>query len=225
MKLQKKQLDYWLILGCVYCVYIVMQNLFEMKTLGTSTLAIMGGGTIISWIPFVIMDVTSEVWGEKRSVSLFTIAGLLNISTVLLAQLVIHLPGVYPDQNAAFTQIFSNGPRTVISSFIAFYLGNLVNVKIMVRMRKNSRNKESKFLFFVRAVVSTIFGQILDNLTFAILAFAPIGLSVFEMAWKDILSTSLIGTCFETGIEACFVPLVTIPLANHIRKKVKSCEC
>lgn len=220
MKLQKKTLDYWLILGCVYCVYIVMQNLFEMKTLGTSTLAIMGGGTIISWIPFVIMDVTSEVWGEKKSVQLFTIAGFLNISTVLLAQLVIHLPGVYPEQNAAFTQIFSNGPRTVISSFIAFYLGNLVNVKIMVKMRENSRNQKSNLLFFMRAVVSTIFGQILDNLTFAILAFAPVGLSVFEMTWKDILSTSMIGTCFETGIEACFVPVVTIPLANYLRRKV-----
>lgn len=220
MRLQKKQLDYWLILGCVYCVYIVMQNLFEMKTLGTSTLAIMGGGTIISWIPFVIMDVTSEIWGEKKSVQLFTIAGFLNISTVLLAQVVIHLPGVYPEQNAAFTQIFSNGPRTVISSFIAFYLGNLVNVKIMVKMRENSKNKESKILFFIRAVVSTIFGQILDNLTFATLAFAPVGLSVFEMTWRDILSTSMIGTCFETGIEACFVPFVTIPLANYLRKKV-----
>ena len=220
MKLQKKQLDYWLILGCVYCVYIVMQNLFEMKTLGTSTLAIMGGGTIISWIPFVIMDVTSEVWGEKKSVQLFTIAGFLNISTVLLAQVVIHLPGVYPEQNAAFTQIFSNGPRTVISSFIAFYLGNLVNVKIMIKMRENSKNKESKILFFIRAVVSTIFGQILDNLTFAILAFPPVGLSVFEMTWGDILSTSMIGTCFETGIESCFVPFVTIPLANYLRKKV-----
>ena len=220
MKQQKRQIDYWLILGCAYCVYIVMQNLFEMKTLGTSTIAIMGGGTIISWIPFVIMDATSEVWGEKKSVQLFTIAGLLNISTVILAQIVIALPGVYPDQNASFMNIFSNGPRTVISSFVAFYLGNLVNVKIMVRMRDNAKNKQSKRLFFIRAMVSTVLGQILDNLAFATLAFAPVSLSVFEMTWKDILTTSMIGTCFESCIEALFVPLITIPLANYLRKRV-----
>ena len=60
----------------------------------------------------------------------------------------------------------------------------------------------------LRAIVSTFFGQILDNLLFVTLAFAPIGISAFEMNWIDIISSVALGTTLETVLEAAFVPLL-----------------
>ena len=220
MKELKKQ-QYIGFFMAVYAVFTVVQNLFEMKTLGTAAFAFAGGGILLSWATFMIMDITTELFGKKETMKIYTFAGLINLFIVVLSQVVILIPGVYPEQNAAFAQIFSNGVRTALSSFTAFWFGNFVNMQIMIKL-KSKANSNSKFLLFIRAVVSTIFGQFVDNLLFATLAFAPIGLSLFETSWTTILTTSLFGTFMETIIESCFVPFITIPVTMKIKKTLET---
>ena len=220
MKELKKQ-QYIGFFMAVYAVFTVVQNLFEMKTLGTPAFAFAGGGILLSWATFMIMDITTELFGKKETMRVYTFAGLINLFIVVLSQVVILIPGVYPEQNAAFAQIFSNGVRTALSSFAAFWFGNFVNMQIMIKL-KSKANSNSKFLLFIRAVVSTIFGQFVDNLLFATLAFAPIGLSLFETSWTAILTTSSFGTFMETIIESCFVPFITIPVTMKIKKKLET---
>lgn len=220
MKELKKQ-QYIGFFMAVYAVFTVVQNLFEMKTLGTAAFAFAGGGILLSWATFMIMDITTELFGKKETMKIYTFAGLINLFIVVLSQVVILIPGVYPEQNAAFAQIFSNGVRTVLSSFTAFWFGNFVNMQIMIKL-KSKANSNSKFLLFIRAVVSTIFGQFVDNLLFATLAFAPIGLSLFETSWTAILTTSSFGTFMETIIESCFVPFITIPVTMKIKKTLET---
>lgn len=205
----------------IYAVFTVVQNLFEMKTLGTSAFAFGGGGIMLSWATFMIMDITTELFGEKETMKIYTFAGLINLFIVILAQVVIALPGVYPEQNVAFAQIFSNGIRTALASFTAFWFGNFINMKIMSKMKKQA-NSNSRMLFFARAVISTIFGQFVDNFLFASLAFAPIGLSLFEMTWRDIMTSVLFGTFMETLIESCFVPFITIPVSRKLESKLNN---
>ena len=54
-----------------------------------------------------------------------------------------------------------------------------------------------------------------------VLAFAPIGISVYEMAWFDIMTAVLSGTEIELVVESCFVPFLTIPLTRWLQKKRK----
>lgn len=206
-----------LLFSCIYCVFTVIMNLFEMKTIGTEAFAFGGGGIMVSWAVFMIMDITTEIFGEKQSIKIYTLAGVLNLIVVILAQVVIAFPGVYPEQNVAFAQIFSNGVRTALSSFIAFWFGNFVNVHIMVKMKGAAKDDKAGLLFFARAVISTILGQFVDNMLFATLAFAPVGISMFEMTWRDILTSALFGTFMETVIESIFVPFVTIPVSNKLK--------
>jgi uncharacterized PurR-regulated membrane protein YhhQ (DUF165 family) len=72
--------------------------------------------------------------------------------------------------------------------------------------------------------VSTIFGQFVDNALFATLAFAPIGVSAFEMTWRDIFTSSCFGTFMETVNESIFVPFITIPLSTKLQKKFDDVE-
>ena len=203
----------------VYCVFTVVQNLFEMKTLGTEAFAFGGGGGLLSWATFMIIDITTELFGKKDTMRIYTFAGLLNLFIVVVAQIIIALPGVYPDQNEAFRLIFSNGVRTAFASFGAFWVGNFVNMNVMIKMKEQAGDKDSKFLLFVRAVLSTIVGQFVDNALFATLAFAPIGLSAFEMTWKAIFTSSCFGTFMETLNESIFVPFITIPVITKLKAK------
>jgi len=220
VKRELKKYEVMMYFMAVYAVFTVVQNLFEMKTLGTEAFAFGGGGGLLSWATFMIIDISTELFGKKETIKLYTFAGVINLFIVGLAQLIIALPGVYPEQNEAFRLIFSNGIRTALASFAAFWVGNYVNMTIMIKMKEWAKDTDSKFLLFVRAVVSTIFGQFVDNFTFATLAFAPIHLSAFEMRWKDILTSSVFGTGMETLHETIFVPLITIPVITRLRKRL-----
>jgi len=219
-KQQKKATALAVILA-LYSVFTVLQNLYEMKTLGTANFAVGGGGIVFSWATFLIMDICTEIYGKKKTMQVYTFAGILNLFTVLVSQILVILPGTYPEQNEAFRLIFSNGPRTAVASFAAFWCGNFVNMWIMLLMKKadNAKGKFAAFmLLFLRAVLSTIFGQFVDNALFATLAFAPIGLSAFEMRWIDIFTSSVVGVFNETIIETCMVPFITIPVINKLKK-------
>ena len=221
MKVDVKKMYVFAILSSLYCTFTVIQNLFEMKTLGTANFAVGGGGVMLSWATFMLMDISTELLGKKDTMRIYTFAGLVNLLIVVLAQILIALPGTYPEQNAAFAQIFSNGVRTAFASFAAFWVGNFVNMQIMLVM-KRADTKGSKFMLFLRAVLSTVFGQFVDNAMFATLAFAPIGLSLFEMTWKDIFTSSVMGVINETVIETIWMPLITLPVISKLRNIV--CE-
>lgn len=200
----------------LFTTFTVCQNLFEMKTLGTANFAFGGGGVMLSWATFMLMDISTELFGKKDTMRIYTFAGLVNLLVVILAQIIIAIPGTYPEQNAAFAQIFSNGIRTAFASFAAFWFGNFVNMQVMLKMKSVDKTG-SRFMLFLRAVISTIFGQFVDDMLFATLAFAPVGLSLFEMTWKDIFTSSLVGVFNETVIETVWMPLITLPVINKLK--------
>lgn len=208
----------FLILASTYCVFTVIQNIFEMKTIGSSVFAIMGGGTIVSWITFVIMDIFAEEYGKQLANFIIDLATVLNIVVIVFAKLIILLPGTYELQNEAFYQIFNNGPRTILASIIAFRIGNKLNVWVMVKLKSKAKNYRTRKSFYFRAIASTVVGQYLDNLIFLLIAFAPIGISAFEMRISDIMSVVILGTLLEVLIESIFVPLITRPLVIKIGK-------
>ena len=216
-------------LAVTYTVISVTMNIFCMKALSFgSSIIICDGGLLISWGIFLISNVIEEVWGEEKSLRVINIASVVSLSAMIVGRLIVFIPTLpeYTEQAEAYAMIFSNGPRTIISSVIAFWLGNVINVGIIDRMKKGAekRRNDNKLRFFLRASFSTLIGQLIDNAVFMTLAFAPVGLSLYEMAWKDILSSVLSGTVIELVVESCLVPFITIPLTGHLQKIRKAEE-
>lgn len=214
--------DCLIYLSMVYAVVSVTMNIFCMKALsfGTATI-VCDGGQLISWIVFLVSNVIVEAWDLKTSMRLVTGTAIISFLAMLLARLIVVIPtlGSYQDQAEAFAMIFSNGPRTILASATAFWVGGFVNVNIIDRIRESwsKKHKDSNIMFFFRASFSTLIGQLVDNALFMILAFAPIGLSVYEMAWYDILMAVWYGTLIELVLESCVVPFITIPLVKKIK--------
>lgn len=218
--------DYLIWLSMAYAVVAVTMNIFCMKSLSFgSSIIICDGGLLISWLVFLISNVVVEVWDEKTSIRIVTFSAVLSFALLVVGRLIVLIPTLpdYADQAYAFSQIFSNGPRTIIASVSAFWVGNYVNVHIIakIKARLESQNRDNRLWFFFRAAFSTLVGQLVDNALFMVLAFAPIGLSVYEMAWFDIMTSVLSGTVIELVVESCFVPFITIPLVGKIRKAVQ----
>ena len=217
--------DYLVVLSMLYASVSLAMNVFCMKPLSWGTDVVFSdGGQTISWIVFLISNVIVDVWGEKESIKVLSFAAITTFLLLIIGRLLVMVPVLpdYMEQNNAFSLVFSNGPRTIISSIIAFWIGGFINVEIISFMKKVIR-KDGKVQFFLRASFSTLIGQLVDNALFMVLAFAPVGLSLYEMMWKDIISSVIIGTAIELLIESCMVPFVTIPLSKHI-SKIKALE-
>lgn len=213
-------------LSVIYVVIAVTMNIFCMKSLSFgSSVIICDGGLLISWGVFLISNVIVEVWDERTSMVLVSFAAIVSFIVMLIARLIVFIPTLpeYEEQANAFALVFSNGPRTIIASVTAFWVGNFINVHVIykIRMKLESRHKDSKVLFFLRAAFSTLLGQLVDNAMFMVLAFAPIGLSVYEMAWFDILTAVLAGTLIELVVESCLVPFITMPMVKWLRNTRK----
>lgn len=221
-KLDKKE---WLLaLAGTYCAVSVVMNILCVKPLGFGTFFTwMDGGLFVSWMVFLIANVITEVYGKRTAQLVAGIATIVAFFISIIAALEVYIPTLpeYAEQNEHFKYIFSNGPRTIISSAIAFFIGNLVNISIIDSLKKKAvkNNNDNSVRFIFRAVLSTIIGQLVDNSLFEVLAFAPIGLSAFEMQWKDILTIVCVGSVIETIIEAFFVPLITVPFSKYLQKK------
>lgn len=216
-KIATKQ-SWLLILTGTYCVISVMMNYLCMKPLNFGTGVVwMDGGLLISWIVFLISNVIVEAYDKKTAILISGIATVLTLAISFLGVAEVKMPTLpqYADQAEHFAHIFSNGPRTILSSAIAFFVGNWVNVSVIARLKQSATRFTNSF--WLRAVVSTIVGQIVDNSLFQVLAFAPIGLSVYEMLWHDIWTAVGISSLFETVVEALFVPLITLPLTKYIQ--------
>ena len=207
-----------------YVAVAVTMNIFCMKALSFGTSIILcDGGLLISWLVFLLSNVVVEVWDERTAIYLTTFSAITSFVLMVVGRLIVFIPTLpeYAEQANAYAMIFSNGPRTIVASVDAFWVGNLVNVHIIYRIKTalEKRRKDNRVRFFLRAAFSTLIGQLVDNALFMVLAFAPIGLSLYEMAWFDIMTSVFSGTVIELVIESCFVPFLTIPLTRWLQKK------
>lgn len=223
------------IIFAAYVVGVIMQNIFEVYMIGAEIplrgylegfgIIIAGGGTLLSWLVFAAMDITTEVWGSKRAIKSFTIATAANICVVALMNILLLLPAGSPEGAQAIRTISAAGLRLTAASAIAFWVGNYINTKVFARMKRRHTGTKG---YEVRAIVSTILGQLVDNLLFNVLAFAPFGLALkgfgaFEFGaiwgesgmvgvdpargWIILLIAVGISTFLEAVVEAAFAPI------------------
>ena len=209
-----KKLDFktWiLILGAFYFSGSLIQNLLAVKMLGTTTFTVCDSGTLISWLVFACMDIVTETMGKKSAIKYFTIASGLNLFFSIIYMIVMILPGTDEVMSESFANVFGTNWRIVFSSITAFWIGNYINAFIMYAMRVKSKNENSIAGFMARAIVSTIFGQLVDNTLFSVMAFGPFGIpGTYEIPWIAIFQTVAFGTFMETISETVFSPITSL---------------
>lgn len=209
-----KKLDFktWiLILGAFYFSGSLIQNLLAVKMLGTTTFTVCDSGLLISWLVFACMDIVTETMGKKSAIKYFTIASGLNLFFSIIYMIVMVLPGTDAVMSESFANVFGTNWRIVFSSITAFWVGNYINAFIMYAMRVKSKNENSTAGFIARAIVSTIFGQLVDNTLFSVMAFGPFGIpGTYEIPWIAIFQTVAFGTFMETISEAVFSPITSL---------------
>jgi len=216
----------------LYLVAIVIMNLWACKSLMSyqygegpfDSATIATWGIILSWVPFLVTDVLTKVFGAKASIKLSILGLAINLGVTLISLGICELPiwsaGVLSGNVAYNTGFESTGVLhsawyICLASSIAFIVSAVINAVMNEAIGKLfKKNPDSKTAFMVRSYSSTMIGQYIDNFLFTFLAFGIFqnlagGFNVEVMLVQLVVSlvAGLVGALFELLVEVIFSPV------------------
>lgn len=196
-----------MLFSMLFCVCLITANVLETKQMVFGPISITGG-LIVFPVSYIINDCVCEVWGYRKTRLLIWLGFSMNFLFVMFAALCDMLPGApYWDNDAGFHAIFGLAPRVAAASFAAFIIGSFVNAYVMSRMKISSNGRN----FSVRAILSTIFGELADSVIFFPLALG----GVVPNSELPVLILSQI--VLKTAYEIVVLP-VTIRVVRYTKR-------
>lgn len=185
---------YYTIITALFITAYLTANIMAVKIIAIGNLAIFDAGTIIFPLSYMLGDVLTEIWGYRGARRVIVLAALCNIILVSFTSLGLLLP--VPSYDAAlsdaYSVVFGYVPRIVFASVIAFLVGELVNARLMVKIKSWTAGRH----LWIRTIGSSVLGHLLDTSIFVIIAFG--GLSPAA----DIVSMIFIQYVVKLGLEA-----------------------
>lgn len=195
--------------GILFCVCLICANILEVKTYEFGPINFTGGMFIFP-VTYILNDCISEVWGFKKARFIIWTGFAMNFLVVMLCTLVDSIHGAsYWDKDTAFHEIFGLVPRIAVASFIAFLVGSFINAYVMSKMKIANKGKH----FSLRAVASTVAGELADSCIFFPLAFG--GIIPWNNLWLMVITQMTLKTCYE---------IIVLPLTIRIVKWMKKVE-
>ena len=203
-----KYSELFLFLSIVFITCLLISNILAAKLLKIGSYSVTSG-VLVFPISYIINDIFSEIYGYEKAKKVILFGFIMNIFMVLVFSLAIALPApIWFENSDAFKLILGSTPRTCFASLMAYLFGSLVNAKVLIKMKKNEKNR-----FGVRAIVSTIFGEFTDSLIFVFIAFFG------SISISQIISMILIQVIIKTLYE-----FICLPITSVLVKKIKLYE-
>lgn len=206
--MKKENSNLFLYLSMTFVVCLLLSNILAAKIISIGTLSVTAG-TIIFPISYIINDILSEVYGYKKTKKVVIAGFILELFMIIVFTIAILLPApVWFENSDEFALILGSTPRIAIAGLISYLFGSLVNSKVLVKMRDKSEKH-----FGLRAILSTLFGEVTDSLLFVPIAF--IGTMPVKEIITMIITLVVLKTLYET---------ILLPITYQVVKKIKKYE-
>lgn len=199
----------------LFVISVVVMNFAAAKTIIMTDPSWLGitGGVLLSWLPFLLMDMVVKTYGSKAATKINILGLLVNLCVVGFMHLItLFQVGSAAETYAAFNTTFSQTWQILLASSIAFLVSGIVNNIINATIGKMfKKNPDGKGAYATRAYISTAIGQFIDNFVFTGLAFLvffklSIGTSLGWTIWT-VLGTASFGALLELLMEVVFSPV------------------
>lgn len=171
LKNRKGEFSPLTVISALLVMLYITSNVMAVKVISIAGLSLFDAGTITFPFAYMLGDVLAEIWGYKTAKKVIILTFFCNLCFIIFTSIGIVLP--YPDYmqetQEAYAYIFTYVPRIVFSSLVAFLSGEIVNAKVLVKIKE--RQKDGKKLF-IRTIASSLVAYLFDTVLFVILAFA-----------------------------------------------------
>lgn len=178
-------------------------------------------GTLVFPLSYIFSDVLTEVYGYRNARRVIWIGFVCLLLSSLVLIVVGRLPGeafwlsstASGDAAAAdfgqqaYDKIFGLTVRIVMGSLAAYWCGSFLNDYLLARLKVRTSGR----YLWVRTIGSTLVGEGVDTLVFALIAFAGV-------LPTETLATLIISNyVFKVGVEVVFTPL-TYAIVNRLKR-------
>ncbi|MBK8833925.1 MAG: queuosine precursor transporter [Anaerolineae bacterium] len=218
-----KYLD--IILGLFVSVLLISNiassaKIIELGQLGPLTLTF-DAGTLVFPLSYIFSDVLTEVYGYRNARRVIWIGFFSLLLTSLVLVWVGRLPGeafwlsttASGDAAAAdfgqqaYDKIFGLTVRIVLGSLAAYWCGSFLNDFLLARLKVRTAGR----YLWVRTIGSTLVGEGVDTLIFAVIAFAGV------LPTETLVTLIVSNYVFKVGVEVVFTPL-TYAIVNRLKQ-------
>ena len=220
-QLKKVIADYKLLLDnvpalvtVVFCIGCIWMNTAAGKILVNAMNVAITGGFLISFLPFLCLDIVSKRFGARAAILLNLLSAACSTVFTLGLSLVAAIPT--KDDYTAFNTVLGGVWFITLSSIVAFVVSGVVNSLLNAAIGKLFK-KTSGVEFAARSFISTFVGQAIDNFIFiagVYVIFAPIFWKMTPLPILTCVGTAVLGGFFELLCE-----VVTAPIGYHIVKR------
>ena len=212
--MSKKFSTRFLVMATTLIVCLITSNFFVPRLWQVAGLPLQLSGAVLLFpVSYILNDCLTEVYGYRKARFVIWLAFLLSAFVAVMAQLVCWLPAPLQDGSKpvaeSFNSLFGLVPKTTVASLIAFLVGSTVNAWVMSRMKVSSKGR----LFGVRAIASSLAGELADSLIF------------FPVVFWGVMS---VGAVFQLAVtQVCakvLYEIVVLPLTSWVVRRLKRAE-
>lgn len=178
-------------------------------------------GTLVFPLSYIFSDVLTEVYGYRNARRVIWIGFVCLLLTSLVLIVVGRLPGeafwlsstASGDAAAAdfgqqaYDKIFGLTVRIVLGSLTAYWCGSFLNDFLLARLKVRTAGR----YLWVRTIGSTLVGEGVDTLVFALIAFAGV------LPTETLAALIISNYVFKVGVEVVFTPL-TYAIVNRLKR-------
>lgn len=198
----------FVLMAVLFTVCLISSNLFATKVMSFWGINL-PGAVIIFPLSYILNDCISEVWGYRKARFVIWTAFAMNILVVLLGQLLVWMPAAsFWDGAEHFDYMFNMAPRVVGASLLAFLAGSHLNSMVISKMKISSEGRR----FGVRAILSSLAGELVDSLVFMPIAF-----------WGTPVRTLAMMMLAQVSFKVLYEILI-LPVTAAVVRKVKASE-
>lgn len=207
MTQQDKLLAYkiYIILGAVFIASMVVSNLIFQKffywdAFGLYTFKLSVG--ILPYpITFLITDMISEVYGQKKANQVVTAGIFASVFSMLIIYTAANLPAIEssPVNDELFRTVFGQTALAVLASMTAYLLAQYIDIYIYHFWKKITKGK----MLWVRNNFSTFTSQTVDTLS-VLLLLCSFGI----LPWNSFQSLFISGLIFKLIIAVLDTPFL-----------------
>jgi len=190
---------------------LILSNIASTKIASIAGISF-DGGTILFPLAYIFGDILTEVYGFARARRVIWIGFGMNLLMVLTFWLVGLLPAdpMWGLQES-YMSILGVVPRIVLGSLVAYLVGEFLNSYVLAKMKI----KQGGSHFGIRAISSTIIGQLFDTTIFLAIAFW--GILPFEV----IKTIWIVNFIFKVLVEIALLP-ITYRIVNTLKDRESS---
>lgn len=201
-------------------IFSVEQSLgfekFNISLFGVKDLSFNMSAGVLNWpFVFIMTDIINEYYGVKGVKLLSYLTAILIVFAFLMVGLAIAL---YPsdfwvtqtingetiNMNNAFTGVFGQGMWIIVGSITAFLIGQLADVSIFHKIKKNTGENK----LWLRATGSTLISQLIDSFVVIFIAFYinP----QYNWSWQMVAAIGLVNYSYKFIVALLLTPILYV---------------